>query len=130
MENLRNEEFRARYEPALTTDGHRLEVVANISHTAEAERAVNAAPEDARSLRLKALAQSAQGDLKRVKGDLAGGATTLQYAGRSYTAQQVKLDLANRFERYKTNEATLTSLQDIHAARQRSQHRVYRHRHC
>lgn len=51
LENLRNEEFRARYEPALTTDGHRLEVVANISHTAEAERAVNAGGEGVGLLR-------------------------------------------------------------------------------
>lgn len=51
LENLRNEEFRTRYEPAITTDGHRLEVVANISHTAEAERAVNAGGEGVGLLR-------------------------------------------------------------------------------
>ncbi|GAK52705.1 phosphoenolpyruvate-protein phosphotransferase [Candidatus Moduliflexus flocculans] len=51
LENLRNEEFRTRFEPAITTDGHRLEVVANISHTAEAERAVNAGGEGVGLLR-------------------------------------------------------------------------------
>ncbi len=59
-------------------------------------------------------------ELMRLKTDLASGAPTFQYAGRSYSAQQVKLDLANRFDRYKTSEATLTSLREIHAARQRS----------
>jgi len=48
------------------------------------------------------------------------GKPTFQFAGRKYTADQVKQDLANRFERYKTGEATLASLQQMHAARQRS----------
>ncbi len=50
--------------------------------------------------------------------------TTVQpvyhYAGRQYTAKQVKVDLANRFERFKTHDATLTSLRDIQAARRKS----------
>lgn len=59
-------------------------------------------------------------ELMRLKTDLSSGAVSYHYAGRSYSVQQVKLDLANRFDRYKTNEATLTSLQEIHNARQRS----------
>ena len=42
------------------------------------------------------------------------------YGGRSYTVQQVKVDLANRFERYKTHDATLASLRDIQTARRKS----------
>ncbi len=38
-------------------------------------------------------------------------------ASRNYTVQQVKMDLAHRFERYKTHDATLASLQEIQAAR-------------
>jgi hypothetical protein len=57
--------------------------------------------------------------LLQLKTDLATGAPTFHYSGRSYNAQQVKLDLANRFDRYKTTEATLTSLREIHQARQR-----------
>ncbi|WP_027722883.1 phosphoenolpyruvate--protein phosphotransferase [Maridesulfovibrio zosterae] len=45
LEELRNEEYRARYEPALTTDGERIEVVANIGRVSEAENAVNAGGE-------------------------------------------------------------------------------------
>jgi predicted nucleic acid-binding Zn-ribbon protein len=58
--------------------------------------------------------------LMRLRNDLSSGKDEFQYAGRSFTANQVKLDLANRFERYKTSDATLASLRDIHIARQRS----------
>jgi chromosome segregation ATPase len=56
----------------------------------------------------------------RLKTDLGGGKGELRYAGRSYTADEVKTDLANRFERYKTSEATLASLKEIRSARQKS----------
>lgn len=58
--------------------------------------------------------------LLRLKTDVASGRTAFQYAGRSYTIDEVKADLANRFERYKTSEATLASLKDIRNARERS----------
>lgn len=41
----RNTEFATRYEPALLTDGHRVEVAANIGTVAEAEQAVEAGAE-------------------------------------------------------------------------------------
>ena len=62
----------------------------------------------------------AKQDIVRLKGDLESGQTIFVYAGRTYTAGEVKTDLANRFERYKTSEATLASLQGIYDARQRS----------
>ena len=58
--------------------------------------------------------------LMRLKTDLAKGQDVYQYAGRSYTAGQVKVDLANRFARYKTGDATLASLTEIRHARIRS----------
>jgi hypothetical protein len=58
--------------------------------------------------------------LLRLKGDLASGKGPFTYAGRSYTADEVRTDLAHRFERYKTGEATLASLTEIRGARQRS----------
>ncbi len=58
--------------------------------------------------------------IMRLRDDLAQGKDTYTYAGRTYGAEQVKADLANRFDRYKTGEATLASLEQIHAARQRS----------
>jgi phosphoenolpyruvate-protein phosphotransferase len=45
MEVLRDAEYQARFEPALTTDGHRLEVVANIGKASEAAQAVEAGAE-------------------------------------------------------------------------------------
>lgn len=45
LDDLRVEEFNARYLPAITLDGHRVEVVANIGKAEEAEQAVNAGSE-------------------------------------------------------------------------------------
>jgi len=59
-------------------------------------------------------------DLLRLRADLATGKETFVYGKRNYNVDQVKLDLANRFERYQTREATLESLRDIHDARSRS----------
>ena len=53
----------------------------------------------------------------RLKTDLATAKDTYQYGGRNYTAAEVKTDLANRFERYKTAEATLASLKQVRDAR-------------
>jgi phosphocarrier protein FPr len=52
---MRNAEFRSRYEPALTLDGHRVEVVANIGKAAEAAQAVNAGGEGVGLLRTEFL---------------------------------------------------------------------------
>lgn len=59
-------------------------------------------------------------ELMKLKDDLATNQCVFRYAGRNYSAGQVKIDLANRFERYKTNDATLGSLKEMHLARQRS----------
>jgi len=56
----------------------------------------------------------------QLKNDLGGNKNVFQYAGRSYSEEQVKVDLANRFQRYKTGEATLESLKKIHDAREKS----------
>lgn len=58
--------------------------------------------------------------LMRLQSDLATGKDLFQYVGRSYTADQVKADLVNRFQRYRTGDETLASLRQIHAARQKS----------
>jgi phage shock protein A len=63
---------------------------------------------------------SDKNDIMRLKTDLSDNKDVYQYAGRSYTPTEVRTDLANRFERYKTGEATLDSLQQICEARKRS----------
>jgi phage shock protein A len=59
-------------------------------------------------------------ELLRLKTDIASGKSEFKYAERTYTADEVKTDLARRFDRYKTGEATLNSLVDIRNARQKS----------
>lgn len=55
-----------------------------------------------------------------LKEDLSSGKEQFVYAGRNYSAEQVKADLAARFDRYRTAEDTLEDLQRIHQARQKS----------
>lgn len=85
------------------------------------------AKEEVEVQRLKEQIEQTQGrlgkektEVLRLKTDLASGQDVFKYAGRSYTCAQVKADLANRFERYKTGDATLGSLQQILTARERS----------
>lgn len=59
-------------------------------------------------------------ELMTLREDVASGKKTFHYAGRSYSADQVRTDLARRFERYKTSDATLASLREMLAARERS----------
>jgi len=56
----------------------------------------------------------------QLKTDLASGKTAFRYAGRNYTPDQVKADLAARFQRYKTNEQSLACLQQIAEARRKA----------
>ena len=58
--------------------------------------------------------------LLRLKTDLSTGKDVFTYASRSYTADEVRSDMAGRFDRYKTNEATLASLCDIRNSREKS----------
>jgi phosphoenolpyruvate-protein phosphotransferase len=55
LEKLRDAEYQARYEPAYTTDGHRMEIVANISRASEAAQAVEAGAEGVGLLRTEFL---------------------------------------------------------------------------
>jgi phosphocarrier protein FPr len=55
LEELRQVEYRSRYQPAITTDGHRIEVAANINRVADAEQAVNAGGEGVGLLRTEFL---------------------------------------------------------------------------
>lgn len=68
---------------------------------------------------------SAQADLHKQKDqilvlrrDVDQGHQTYRYASRTYTSDEVRRDLAARFERYKTAEATLASKRAILTARE------------
>jgi len=55
LHRRRDVEFETRYQPAITTDGHRVEVVANIGKAADAARAVEAGAEGVGLLRTEFL---------------------------------------------------------------------------
>jgi chromosome segregation ATPase len=52
--------------------------------------------------------------------DLGSSKSNLRYAGRKYTPDEVKRDLAQRFERFKVAEETLASRRQILEAREKS----------
>lgn len=59
-------------------------------------------------------------EILALRRDVDQGRQTYQYASRTYTASDVKRDLASRFERYKTAEMTLASKRQILTAREKS----------
>ena len=63
---------------------------------------------------------SEKSDVMKLRTAVSEGRGSYIFAGRRYSHDQVTTDLARRFERYKTSEATLDSLRDIYDARVRS----------
>ncbi len=61
-----------------------------------------------------------KGNLLRMKTELERGESQVVFAGHHYTAEQVRRDMASRFERYKTNDETLFNLRRVHTARHKS----------
>jgi len=59
-------------------------------------------------------------EILALRSDLGQGAQTYQYASRTYTCNDVKRDLACRFERFKVAEATIASKRQILQAREKS----------
>lgn len=59
-------------------------------------------------------------EIMRLQSDLQTGKSVFRYAGHSYSEAEVKQDLARRFARYKTSDATMASLKDMREARQRN----------
>jgi chromosome segregation ATPase len=59
-------------------------------------------------------------ELAQLSRDLRDNRRVYHYAGRNYSAGEVRADLARRLERCKTSDATLESLREIHQARVRS----------
>ncbi|MEC8555272.1 MAG: hypothetical protein VXZ82_09740 [Planctomycetota bacterium] len=62
-----------------------------------------------------------QKDILRLKGDLEGTTSTrFVYAGRTYTAQQVRDDLESRFDQFKVAEETTHKLSQVLLAREKN----------
>lgn len=64
--------------------------------------------------------QKQRGEILALRNDLRSESGTYKYAGRTFSSRDVHRDLAARFERFKTAEATLDSKKQILAAREKS----------
>lgn len=68
--------------------------------------------------------ESKQGDekknLMRMQQAVQTGDSHLHFAGHRYTSEQVKRDMSNRFDRFKTNDETLFNLRRVLNAREKS----------
>jgi DNA-binding transcriptional MerR regulator len=62
--------------------------------------------------------QTARSDMMRLKSDLENDKQYYIYANRRYSRNQVKIDLVNRLNRAKTNDATLENLTKVLDARE------------
>jgi regulator of replication initiation timing len=73
--------------------------------------------------RLETAVENAEKDKKEImqlQSDLSSGKSVFRYAGHTYSEEQVKEDLARRFNRYKTVDGTIESLEQMRNARQRN----------
>lgn len=61
----------------------------------------------------------ARQDILRLKGDLESGSVKFVYAGRKYSADQVREDLSNRFKQFQVHEQTTDKLTQVLSAREK-----------
>ena len=59
-------------------------------------------------------------EILRLQADLESGERTFRYAGNVYSASEVRDDLSRRFTRFKTADATLSTLRQMRDARSRN----------
>jgi hypothetical protein len=85
-----------------------------------AKEEVEVAELDKRLETATAKAGKDKSEIMRLQSDLSSGKNVFRYAGHSYSEDEVKEDLARRFNRYKTVDGTIESLQQMRDARQRN----------
>ena len=85
-----------------------------------AKEEVEVAELDKRLETATAKAEKDKSEIMRLQSDLSSGKNVFRYAGHSYSEDEVKEDLARRFNRYKTCDGTIESLQQMRDARQRN----------
>lgn len=66
------------------------------------------------------LLAKSRNDIMRLKGDLESGSVRFVYAGRTYSGDQVKEDLSNRFKQFQVHEETTNKLNQVLAAREKN----------
>lgn len=92
------------------------EIEKNMRMIAKEEVEVSGLKDELKALDGK-LAKSER-EVLRLTNDLKRGDSTFVYAGKSYTSEQVKCDLENRFNRHKTLQSTVDSLAKVVAKRE------------
>jgi hypothetical protein len=65
-------------------------------------------------------AEKDKSEIMQLQSDLSSGKNVFRYAGHAYSEGQVKEDLARRFNRFKTVDGTIESLEQMRNARQRN----------
>ena len=68
----------------------------------------------------EAVLEKSKGEILRLSEDLKSGGVHFVYAGRSYSDDQVREDLANRFKQFKVHEQTTSKLAQVLAAREKN----------
>lgn len=92
------------------------EIAKNMRIIAKEEVEIASLKEELKGLDTK-LAKSER-EVLRLSGDLKKGESHFVYAGKSYSSEQVKLDLENRFNRHKALKSTVDSLSKVVAKRE------------
>lgn len=85
-----------------------------------AKEEVEVAELDSRLEKAGEKAAKDKSEIMRLQSDLQSGDSVFHYAGHRYTEGEVKQDLSRRFNRFKTTDATLESMQQMRDARQRN----------
>ena len=70
--------------------------------------------------KLESKQKQEKSNLMRMQAEVNRGTPQIVFAGHSYSVDQVKRDMTNRFERFKTNDETLFNLRRVLNARQKS----------
>ncbi|MCR9291501.1 MAG: hypothetical protein NXI32_02200 [bacterium] len=94
------------------------EIAKNLQVVAREEVGVQRLQEEIQ-VKEELLAKS-RNDILRLKGDLEKGGVRFVYAGRSYSEEQVRDDLANRFKQFQVHEATTNKLNQVLTAREKN----------
>jgi hypothetical protein len=85
-----------------------------------AKEEVEVAELDKRLETAAANAEKDKSEIMRLQSDLKSGKSLFRYAGHSYSEGEVKDDLARRFNRFKTVDGTIESMEQMRNARQRN----------
>lgn len=94
------------------------EIARNLQVVAREEVAVKRLAEEIGAK--ETLLAKSRGEIMRLKGDLQSGSVHYVYAGRTYSEDQVREDLSNRFKQFQVHEQTTNKLSQILSAREKN----------